>query len=65
VCASDIQTDSVVSNMKFAFGLDSDIIYLNVAGTQVVVLNSLSAANELLDRRSLKYSSRCVDLPFP
>jgi len=47
------------------FGSDSDIIYLNVAGTEVVVLNSLSAANELLDKRSLKYSGRYVDLPFP
>ena len=42
-----------------------DIIYLNITDTEVVVLNSLSAANELLDRRSLKYSSRYVDLPCP
>jgi len=50
---------------RLSSGSDSDIIYVNVAGTQVVVLNSLSAANELLDKRSLKYSSRYVDLPFP
>jgi len=37
--------------------------HLPITGTEVVVLNSLSAANELLDRRSLKYSSRYVDLP--
>jgi len=49
---------------RVGFGSDSDIIYLNIAGTEVVVLNSLSAANELLDRRSLKYSGRYVDLPF-
>ena len=50
---------------RLSSGSDSDIIYVNFAGTKIVVLNSLRVANELLDRRSLKYSSRYVDLPFP
>lgn len=36
----------------------SDILYLNVAGVSVIVLNSTDAANDLLSRRSSIYSSR-------
>ncbi len=37
---------------------DSDIIHLDVAGTSIVVLNSVEAASELLDGRSALYSDR-------
>ena len=37
---------------------DSDIIYLNVLGSPIVVLNSYEAANDLLSRRSSIYSDR-------
>ncbi|KAF8970100.1 cytochrome P450 [Flammula alnicola] len=37
---------------------DSDIIHLNVAGTSIIVLNSLKAAYDLMDKRSSIYSSR-------
>lgn len=37
---------------------DSDIIHLDVVGTSVVVLNSLEAISDLLDKRSSIYSSR-------
>ncbi|KAK1222666.1 hypothetical protein PQX77_014482, partial [Marasmius sp. AFHP31] len=37
---------------------DSDIIYLDVAGTNVVVLNSYKACIDLLDNRSSIYSGR-------
>ncbi|TFK41772.1 cytochrome P450 [Crucibulum laeve] len=36
----------------------SDILYLNVVGTPLIVLNSFEAANCLLDQRSAIYSSR-------
>ncbi|KAF7968957.1 hypothetical protein HWV62_28806 [Athelia sp. TMB] len=38
--------------------LESDVIYLNVLGTRIVVLNSYEAANELLEKRAAIYSSR-------
>ncbi|KAF4577363.1 hypothetical protein EYR36_005351 [Pleurotus pulmonarius] len=37
---------------------NSDIIYLNVLGSPIVVLNSYKAANELLSVRSSLYSDR-------
>ncbi|KZT68589.1 cytochrome P450 [Daedalea quercina L-15889] len=37
---------------------DSDVIYLNLAGTPVVILNSADAAYELFERRSALYSDR-------
>ncbi|KAF8652308.1 hypothetical protein AX16_004466 [Volvariella volvacea WC 439] len=37
---------------------DSDILYLNLAGHGLVVLNSFSVTKELLERRSAIYSSR-------
>ncbi|TBU24926.1 cytochrome P450, partial [Dichomitus squalens] len=41
----------------------SDVIYLNLAGTPVVVVNSAQAAHELFEKRSLLYSDR-VRLPM-
>ncbi|KAF8972348.1 cytochrome P450 [Flammula alnicola] len=38
--------------------LGSDILYLNAAGQSIVVLNSIEAANDLLDKRSSIYSNR-------
>ncbi len=40
------------------FFVDTDIIHLDVAGTSIVVLNTVEAATELLDNRSAIYSSR-------
>ncbi|KAK0200298.1 cytochrome P450 [Desarmillaria ectypa] len=37
---------------------DTDIIHFDVAGTSIVVLNTVKAATELLDNRSAIYSSR-------
>ncbi|THU81062.1 cytochrome P450 [Dendrothele bispora CBS 962.96] len=37
---------------------NSDIIHLDVAGTSLVILNSLEASMDLLDKRSSIYSSR-------
>ncbi|KAJ3523341.1 hypothetical protein NMY22_g11478 [Coprinellus aureogranulatus] len=36
----------------------SDVIYLKILGTDIIVLNSLAACRELLDKRSAIYSSR-------
>lgn len=36
----------------------SDVIYLSMAGTHIVVLNSRRAASELLEKRGTIYSSR-------
>jgi hypothetical protein len=38
--------------------LQGDIIFMNILGTRMVVLNSLSACNDLLEKRSSKYSGR-------
>jgi len=38
--------------------LGSDIIYFNGAGMEFVVLNSIEAIRDLLDKRSAIYSSR-------
>ena len=38
--------------------LGSDIIYLHVLGIHIIVLNSLKAINEVLEKRSSIYSSR-------
>ena len=35
-----------------------DVVYLNVLGQPMVVLNSLQAAQDLLDKRSANYSDR-------
>ena len=40
--------------------IDSDIIGLNVLGSNIVVLDTLEAANDLLDKRSTLYSGRSV-----
>lgn len=37
---------------------DSDIVHLNVAGTNLILLDSAEAAYELLEKRSSKYSGR-------
>ncbi|KAJ3747106.1 cytochrome P450 [Lentinula detonsa] len=37
---------------------DSDIVHVNIAGHSFIILNTLEAATELLDRRSGIYSSR-------
>jgi hypothetical protein len=34
------------------------LIYLNMAGTHMIVVNSAKAANDLFDRRSAIYSDR-------
>lgn len=36
----------------------SDIVYVKVMGTHILVLNTLETSMDLLDRRSTKYSSR-------
>lgn len=36
----------------------SDIVYLNVLGSHIVVINSFEAARDLLDRKGVLYSSR-------
>lgn len=38
--------------------LGSDIIYLNILGRPVVILNSVQAANDLMDKRGLNYADR-------
>jgi hypothetical protein len=39
---------------------DTDILYLNVAGTPFVVLDTSEAATELLEKRSSIYSGRSL-----
>ena len=37
---------------------DSDIIHVNALGRSMVILNSYKVATDLLDQRSISYSSR-------
>lgn len=37
---------------------DSDVVHVDVLGSHVVILNSIEAATELLERRSSIYSDR-------
>ncbi|KAL0573767.1 hypothetical protein V5O48_008179, partial [Marasmius crinis-equi] len=38
---------------------ESDVIHIDAAGASMVVINSVEAATELLEKRSRIYSSRC------
>ncbi|TFK25367.1 cytochrome P450 [Coprinopsis marcescibilis] len=44
--------------MKWGEELDSDIVYANLCGSGLVVINSFDAATDLLDKRSGIYSDR-------
>ncbi len=37
---------------------DSDILYFNVLGRSIIVLNSVKVAHDLLDKRGANYASR-------
>ena len=39
---------------------DSDIIHLNVFGASIIILNSVRAISDLMEKRSLTYSGRSV-----
>jgi len=43
---------------KAKYHLDSDILHLAVAGSNMIILNSVTAATDLLEKRSSIYSSR-------
>ncbi|EUC54095.1 cytochrome P450 family protein [Rhizoctonia solani AG-3 Rhs1AP] len=43
---------------KLGEQLKSDIIFLNILGHKLVILNSAEAASEILDKRSMLYSDR-------
>jgi len=46
-------------NTEFLEGYtESDIIYLDIFGSSVLIVNTSKAAFELMDRRSALYSSR-------
>lgn len=42
--------------------LESDIIHADVAGQSVIILDTLEAATELLEKRSQIYSGRSVPI---
>ncbi|KAJ7032293.1 cytochrome P450 [Mycena alexandri] len=44
--------------LKWSRTLNSDVIHLDLAGTSLIVLSSLDATDDLLDRRSSIYSDR-------
>lgn len=49
-------------SLKLACSSGSEIIYLEAFGKKMIILNSHTAATELLDRRSHIYSSRGVSI---
>ncbi|KZP04382.1 hypothetical protein FIBSPDRAFT_405126, partial [Athelia psychrophila] len=48
----------LLSRPKLNSTKESDVIYLNIFGTHMVVTNTLESTLDLLERRSSKYSSR-------
>ncbi|KAI0179025.1 cytochrome P450 [Hypoxylon sp. FL1284] len=47
-----------LKHMEYAKQYNSDVVYFNVLGNHMVVLNSQKAANELLDKRGANYQDR-------
>lgn len=43
-----------------SYGFLGDIVYANILGQELVILNSMEAVNDLLDTRSQNYSDRPV-----
>ena len=65
VCEVETRIQSVTGRdsdlplrIQLMFCADSDIIYVNVLGTSMIILNSYEVATDLLDQRSSTYSSR-------
>ena len=50
--------DSDYPPLHLILSADSDIIHVNALGTSMVILNSYKVATDLLDQRSITYSSR-------
>ncbi|CCO35967.1 O-methylsterigmatocystin oxidoreductase Short=OMST oxidoreductase [Rhizoctonia solani AG-1 IB] len=48
--------------MKLGEKLKSDVVYLDILGLHIVVLNSTQAATELLEKRSAKFSDRTLPI---
>ena len=49
---------SVSPTYALCWHLGSDLLHVDVLGTHIVVINSVKAANELLEKRSSVYSDR-------
>ncbi|CAE6519381.1 unnamed protein product [Rhizoctonia solani] len=49
-----------VAYMELGHQLKSDIVFLDILGLNIVVLNSVRAATDLLEKRSAKFSDRTV-----
>ncbi|CEL59153.1 O-methylsterigmatocystin oxidoreductase OS=Aspergillus flavus (strain ATCC 200026 / FGSC A1120 / NRRL 3357 / JCM 12722 / SRRC 167) GN=ordA PE=2 SV=1 [Rhizoctonia solani AG-1 IB] len=57
------QGEEHVTFAKIGKQLDSDIVYLEILGQKIIVLNSAEAASDLLDKRSALYSDRpCIPM---
>ncbi|KAI2622400.1 cytochrome P450 [Hypoxylon sp. NC1633] len=47
-----------LKHIDYAKQFDSDVVYFNVLGNHMIVLNTQKAANELLDKRGANYQDR-------
>lgn len=47
-----------LKSSKHIYSPDSDIVYYNVLGSHLLVINSFEAARDLLDKKGALYSSR-------
>ncbi|KAI1372317.1 cytochrome P450 [Hypoxylon crocopeplum] len=47
-----------LKHMEYAKQYNSDVVYFNVLGNHMIVLNTQKAANELLDKRGANYQDR-------
>ena len=63
VCEVGTRTQSVMDRdsdtpLHLMLCADSDIIHVNALGLSIIILNSYKIATDLLDQRSVTYSSR-------
>lgn len=57
IVSIDVRSTSL-SEFLLPWSLESDIIHLSALGNSIIVLNSAGAVNDLLEKRSVIYSSR-------
>ena len=53
-----VRDETLILRFRLIVYADSDIIHVNPLGRSMIILNSYKVANDLLDQRSISFSSR-------
>ena len=59
------QSTSSLTNDFSSFCVDTDVLYLNLFGKDMIILNSTKAISDLLDKRSKIYSDKVRTSSYP